>query len=305
LLNENGILKGLIFKLVRKHIAGATADSAIRTALKFNENKIHTTITFLNENPKDAVRARYNTNAYLQLLRQVSRLHAYSDISLRPSQLGYGTAGSSSDSISEIIKLAEQEKIITWLEGQNSTELEYAVSIAESHPSKYLGIELPIPEIMKGGMYEKLKKQKLHLKISTYAYENAKRESEERTRRFRHEGHKHAAKSESESDHKWVDLLCRISAGSALRLSSSDDKLAYKIMKRIKPDKGRLTLEVLLGYSPKRIRKLVKDNINVSIYIPYGRDWVPYAISRLTEGHIRDIAVAILDGEQKGSGEDG
>ncbi|MEM3227672.1 MAG: hypothetical protein QXR58_01130 [Candidatus Micrarchaeaceae archaeon] len=244
------------------------------------------------------MQARYNTNAYLQLIRQISRLHASSDISLRPSQLGYGLGSSSLDGIGELLKYAERANIMTWIEGLNPNELRYAIDIAESHKTKFLGVELPAFEVAVGTAYKKLKKLKLPLKISTYEYENKGRQpgvEDMKAGRLR----RSANTVEKSLDQRWFNSLCRIASSYVLRLSSSDDKLAYRILRREKMAKGRLNLEVLFGYSQKRVRKLVKDNINVSIYIPYGRDWVPYAISRLTEGHIRDIAVAILDGEQR------
>ncbi len=295
--SEKGILKGLIFKLVKKHLAGATADSAIRAALKLNESKLHTTITFLNEHPKNTMQARYNINAYLQLMRQVSRLHANSDISIRPSQLGYGLQEFSLDSIGELLKVAEQEKIMMWLECSNSGELKNALYAAESCKSKFkfLGVELPISEIANGKVYDKFRKLGMQIKLSTYPFENGSRENVQSVQ----------ASKGKQKDRKLKDEfaqlgeLLKTAPSNELHISSSDDKVVYKIRKGSKLNKTHLVLEVLFGYSQKRIRKLVKDNINVSIYIPYGRDWVPYAISRLTEGHIRDIAVAILDGEKK------
>ncbi|MGC8647946.1 MAG: hypothetical protein ACP5SJ_00405 [Candidatus Micrarchaeia archaeon] len=292
---EKGILKGLIFKLVKKHIAGATADSAIRAALKFNESNIHTTLTFLNERPKNTMQARYNINAYLQLMRQISRLHANSDISVRSSQLGYGTGELLTNGVRELLKMAEQEKITVWLECQNQSELEHALSLAKSSRSKFLGVEIPASEISSGKFYEGFKKIGTPIKISTYPFEGVKQESQKGLSSSKPND---KAKKPVE-DCPSFDKILKIVPGKVLYLSSSDDKIAYKIKKSPRTNKKELVLEVLFGYSSKRIKKLVKDNINVSIYIPYGRDWVPYAINRLTEGHIRDIAVAILDGEKK------
>ena len=87
-MEDNNIVKKLVFRFIRRHIAGTTTDSAIKAALQLNESGIKATLTFLSEGAKETNKARYNVNAYSHLLKQISRLRVNADVSLRPGQIG-------------------------------------------------------------------------------------------------------------------------------------------------------------------------------------------------------------------------
>ena len=289
---EKGFLKGLIFRLVKKHIAGSTADSAIRMALKLNAGKVHTSITFLNESPRDSAQVRYNVNAYMQLMRQISRLHAKSDVSLRPSQFGYHLGnGIFAKGLEEIAEKADEAQIDVWVESESARSAHDILDAFETCGSKRLGIEIPKSEIYDKSVCDRCRRSGVKIKISDYA-DAASNES----------GKSGGAKKSKKRDRAREPLLedvLKLFKGRSAVLSSSDERSVYRAIKSGNASKKSIVFETLYGISPKRVRKLIKDNINVSIYIPYGKDWVPFAIKRLTEGHIRDIAVAILDGEAK------
>lgn len=290
---EKGFLKGLIFRLVKKHISGGTADSAIRAALKLNENKIPTAITFLNENPRDSTQVRYNLNTYLQLVRQISRLHAKADVSVRPSQLGYYLGnGSFSKNLEELLAKAKDSRINVWVENEGSQDTNSLLDTLESRKNPYLGIELPISKLYDRSICNRCKRAGLQVKISTY--EENGRERKPKTKK-----QLNGKVPKKQKGEPLIEEIVQLLRGRRAVLSSPDEKMVYRAIKRGKAGKKEIVFETLYGFSPKKVRKLRKDNINVSIYIPYGKDWVPFAIKRLTEGHIRDIAVAVLDGEAK------
>ena len=47
------------------------------------------------------------------------------------------------------------------------------------------------------------------------------------------------------------------------------------------------------NYNKKNL-KILKMN-KISIYAPFGKDWIPYAVDRLIDGYIKDIAITILN----------
>jgi proline dehydrogenase len=300
---EKGFLKGLIFRLVRKHIAGGTADSAIRTALKLNEKKIHTSITFLNENPRDSAQVRYNVNAYLQLIRQISRLHAKSDISVRPSQFGYEFGnGTFEKSIEELLEKAKESKINVWVENENGHDANALLGALEAYKSQYLGIEVPLSKVYNKSVCDRCKRAGLQIKISAYEESEKKGpQSGAKSGRNQKQTQKQKQKQKQKQETPMLEDVLPIFRGKKAIVSSYDEKIIYRAIKHGKASKKDIVFETLYGFSPKKVKRLMKDNINVRMYIPYGKDWVPFAIKRLTEGHIRDIAVAVLDGEAKNS----
>jgi pyruvate carboxylase len=64
----------ILHKLVRKHIAGTTMDSALEAAKELNSESIPATITFLSGNVLDKTKAKYNATAYAELVRRIASL---------------------------------------------------------------------------------------------------------------------------------------------------------------------------------------------------------------------------------------
>ena len=138
---DNGIKKRLAYRLVKKHIAGLTTDSAIRTALQFNGKGIHTTITFLNENGKDQKKARYNINTYSHLIRQLSRFRINSDISVRPSQLGYPeNIQIFEKGLKELSSLAQSYGMSVWLENEDHAYMETIYGLVSTSGNSAIGV---------------------------------------------------------------------------------------------------------------------------------------------------------------------
>ena len=65
----------------------------LKKVREINDRGWHATVTLLNDHVTDLSKAKYNTNAYSQVVRELTRLHLNSDISIRPSQLGYRLDG--------------------------------------------------------------------------------------------------------------------------------------------------------------------------------------------------------------------
>lgn len=294
---QHGFLKKLIFKLVKKHMAGATSASAIKMLQQLNDKKLAGTVTFLNENDITKVKAKYNANSYMQLMKQISRLNIKSDVSIRPSQIGYGVdRKAAEENMSDILECAESNGIYVWIESGMHTGSIDPLDIYKTHKSKMLCFELPINAFYKSnnGINKTLGngcKVKI-LPYSTYGIDA------ETNKKHVHgldsiSNHKKELSAYSDIVHKLLDRDMKIT------LFSSDEKFLARFADLNKDYRRNLIFELPLGYNNKRMSMLVKKKINLSIYVSYGKDWVPYAINRLAEGHIRDIAKALLDGEGK------
>jgi hypothetical protein len=92
----------------------------------------------------------------------------------------------------------------------------------------------------------------------------------------------------------YIDAL--MAKKAHLTLLEHDHKLIGKLISSSKDYKKNLIFEIPLGYNGK-LGKLAKGKLNMSVYVPYGKDWIPYFINRLAEGRVRNIAVTLLDGQ--------
>ncbi len=114
---EHKIIKGVVFRLVQKRIAGPTLSSVLKEARENESKDLHTTMTFLNDGVDDSTKARYNANAYMQLAKQASRLNLKADLSIRLSQLGMNiNHGTLDNCLPDLLEALKNTNTRVWLE---------------------------------------------------------------------------------------------------------------------------------------------------------------------------------------------
>ena len=273
---DNNIIKKLAYRLVKRHIAGFNMEAVLDMVRKLNQKGFSATITFLNEHVNDRVKAKYNANAYVQLLRQLSRLHLNAGISLRLSQLGYGISEEDGmRNLEEIIDAAKNTSKLVWMENTNGINMQKIYNWTKARYNG-VGIEVPIGYNAQKGCRLKIRYHIQHMLSDSKIEKNPKSE-----RRLMQEfGEKIAKISEK--------------AESLVVLEKKPDIIEK--LSSISKGKRNLIFELPLGYE-KKLEKARRMQ-NMSIYVPYGRDWVPYIISSIAEGKIKKVATTLLDGEK-------
>jgi proline dehydrogenase len=287
---KNNIIRKLVFRLVKKHIAGSTSTSVLNVVRDLNEKGFHATVTLLNDHVDDAIKARYNTNAYIQFIRQLSRLHLNSDVSLRLSQIGYwldeDLLAKNLESIAEAAKSSDH---MVWIENESNLDARMIMPLYRKLKQKYgsIGLEMttdPIAENRKHDLNGFVSSKDI-IKLR-YDIKNARKEKSSHS------------KDKYKLYKEYIDAL--MNKKVSLTLLEQDTKLTDRIMGSNKDYKRNLILEFPLGYNSKGMGKLQKGKMNLSVYVPYGKDWIPYFINRLAEGRVKNIAVALLDNEKAG-----
>lgn len=283
---QNNIIRKIAFRLVRKHIAGSTSSAVLNVVRDLNDKGFHATVTLLNEHVDDQTKARYNTNAYAQFIRQLSRLHLNSDVSIRLSQIGYGVdAVSLEKNMQDIIEVANSCNQRLWLEDEESLTIEKIMPIYRKFKPNCstLGVEIiPQPNLTNGNLKRMISSQDiLKLRFQAPDKKDNPKKKVDRLNLYK----------------EYIDTIMGRKAKS-LTVLEDDPKLINKIMASNKDYKKNLIFEIPLGYSSKKLSVLQKNKLNLSVYVPYGKDWVPYLINRLAEGRVKNIAVALLNGQK-------
>ncbi len=282
---EQTFIKRLVFKFVRKRIAGATLNSALDTTKELNSKGMSSTITFLNDHVRDSVKARYNLNSYMQLTKQVSRLNLNSGISVRLSQLGFNVSeGMANKGLEELLSVANKSGVRAWLEHESAVDTGSLLDAYSSYHETFTntGIELPlrsahISEIIRG-----LPKKGSMLKLTAHSYGYSKAKPHDPVELY-------------------TSYARKLGRANSVYILENDEKTLYTVASRASIPKSNLIVELPLGCSSKWLKRFAKKRLNMGVYVPYGKDWIPYAINRLTEGRIRGIAIGILNGEASGS----
>lgn len=285
-MSNDNIIRKLVFRLVRKHIAGSTTRSALDVIGKYNQKGVKTTVTLLNDHVDSMVKAKYNTNAYVHLAKQIARLHLNSNISVRFSQLGYNVSKKQAiDNMESLLSITDSNNICTWIESEaRGDELiateEYNL-LKHSYPN--IGVELPASYKMDysvlSGFIKKNDKVKLTSYPYTYPYVHSERNSELLKEKAR-----------------YVEMLTKLKAD--LLIAAHEHKNVMKLATMLKPKYNQLNFELPLCYSFAKLNILMKSKIKPVVYTPYGTDWIPYAINGLAEGRLRSLAIAVLNGKK-------
>jgi proline dehydrogenase len=291
LASEKGIIRRLAFTFVKKHIAGFTTESALRTALNLNRKGYGATITFLNESAKDYTKSRYNINAYIHIMRQISRLRIKADISIRPTQIGYmSNHGIFSKGLAEITKFADQSGIQLWLEYEDNMEMENVYDLCLRESPKSLGFEIPALYADRS-QFKSLAGGKFPIKLN---FTTPKKEKISPEKKF------HIRKGSVAKEYAAIANWFLTKKYNVRRVMS-DEHLIGRLSSSFGDYKKNLIFEILLGYEGKKAPEGSRSKPGISVYMPYGKDWIPYAISRLTEGRMRGIAIKVLDGKKRES----
>ncbi len=289
LREEHRLIKGLVYRVVRKHIAGATLKSALDEVGKLNALGANTTLTFLNEKVSDNTKAKYNSNAYIQIIKQVSRLHMKCSISARLSQLGFNIDEECAERcLAEILDAARKGSIKVWIEagrgvGQDRLIDAYAKYMADSD---MLGIEMSVNNITYMKKLAGVIKKGAPVRLTRNPYFfGDEREGRKDTKEYLN---------------AYATSIKELSRSKAeICIQESDDRLISKVAGISKRNQRDLIFGMPFGYSFKKINRLLKMKMKVDVYVPYGQDWIPYAIYGLAGNRLRRIAMAVLDGEKQ------
>ncbi len=283
---DSTFIKKIVFRLIRKHISGSTINSAFRITKELNGRGVATTITFLNDRITDVVKARYNLSSYIQLAKQISRLNLNSGISVRPTQLGFNLPNGLFDkNLAELISGVKPAGLCIWLEYENGVNVSALVKKYAAHRDSYdrLGVELPLRHHEVDRAIASLPKNS-NVKLTAHFY-----------RSIGASGGKKQQKDKSDIYANYIGKL--IKRGHTVSVLDPDERVLYGLSIP-KEYKKNLSFELPLGYNKKWLAKLIKKKVKASVYVPYGKDWIPYATNKLTEGRIREIAVGVLDSER-------
>ncbi|VVB76957.1 Uncharacterised protein [uncultured archaeon] len=267
-LEEHPIVGRILYRIIRKHIAGTTMSSAIEKAKELNGKSLPVSISFLSDVAKDSSKAKYATTTYLELIRRIGRMGLRASVHVPLSQIGIGVSEEvASRNAREILGTANKYGVFVWFEVsgpgrrmprflKEARGMGYAVDVNEA--AAYLGKNAGIKSLKV--MFTGKAPKKEGAPVSVGVREILK-------------------------DSKNVVL------------QSAPESIVKEFTKG--KDKKSVSFEFLLGYSKKAIGDLAKKGARTSVYVPFGKDWTQYAIDKVPENYARFLASTLL--KKKGS----
>ena len=250
-------MEKVLHKLVSKHIAGTTMSSALDTARGISDSGVSTSIMFLSGTAMEKPKAAYVTTTYIELIRRIARLGIDASVHVRLDQIGLGIEDAVAiANMEKIATMAEKSKVFIWAEAGSASK-----PVIKELAAMKIGMACGLDEAEE---YLNSRKSMKHVKILL-----------------------------GEESKKDKEVAKRI-GGIAKRvempvLSSASEELLYRLVKSGRNERN-LIFEFRLGYSKRHLRKAQKRKAKVSVLVPFGKDWMNYAMGNAPEGYMKFFA---------------
>ena len=262
------MVERLAYRLIKKHIAGPTMNSAIERAQEFNKEKILSSIMFLSDLPDSRPKARYVTTTYIELVRRISRLGIKASIHVPVDKIGsFIDENFASDNLMEIVRVGNKAGVFVWA----AFDRDYGKAMIPEgfERMKGFGVAAPCGEVEEIADMWDADAVKIIF----------------------------GADSDSESKGHVKEIKSEIEKRKTVVISSPSKKLLSEISgPRFKKD---IIIEFGLGYNKRKIIKLSKKGFVTSMCVPFGKDWTSYAISMVPDRKAGFIVGSLLKEAEK------
>jgi proline dehydrogenase len=295
LVMRHDLLRGL----TQRYVAGEELADGIVVAQTLNTQRLLVSLDHLGESVTNGAEARRAVADYLDAMEALAGEQVEGNISLKLTQLGLD--------VSREICVAHLRKILS-----RARELETFVRI-DMESSAYTQRTLEV--------HQELWKEGLHnVGIVLQAYLHRTAADVERAidmgvqvrlcKGAYLEPARVAFADKADVDANYARLMERLLVhGNHLAIATHDERLvrlAHEIAQRenIAPD--RFDFEMLFGVRRDLQLRLVQEGYRVRVYLPYGKEWYPYLVRRLTERpanvgfFVRSLVAEALAGRRNG-----
>ncbi len=272
-VNEKSFVEKMLYRLIRKHIAGTTMSSALSKAKELNKKNMLASITYLSSAIENKSKAKYITTTYKELIHRIARLGIKANVQIPLEQVGaLLSPDAAMENIAEILDTGNKYGVFVWAEVNGA----HMPIVKKLGSQKGFGIAVPEKDIehylKKGGTG-----------IIKVMFDEEQRHA--------HEGKK--------SIPIYIDSL--VGRSSNVVLSSMPEGMLWKIIRGSSNYKKSVVFEFKMGYSNKKLIRLIKSGARISVSVPFGKDWTGYAMTNVPEGYMRFLANSLL-GSRKEKG---
>jgi proline dehydrogenase len=279
------LMERLLTRLVKKWAAGQDMEDALITAKNCNMKGQKPILNYLGEDNTEEERINRTTKEYSDLLERLHAEQIDGCISVKPSQLGLCISYELClKNLKAIINRAMEFRVFVWIDMESSRYTDDTLML-------YLELFAHCPEtgVVLQSALRRSASDLLHLM-----------EVDAKVRLVKgayHENEKIAFVHHDEINANYIKLLemlfsrnCmnnnRVDNALKFAVATHDSKLieyAIKLSKTAKIGIKNFEFEFLKGIRDELKRDLVEEGFRVAEYIPYGDEWLPYSVRRLSE----------------------
>jgi len=259
----------------RRFVAGEVLNDAIQASQVLNQRHLQVALDHLGENVSDANQARAATQDYMTAIEQIKQAGVDANISVKLTALGLDVSQELCEqNLHTILEYAQKYSIFVCIDMEASAYTTQTIDITlRTHEQfEHLGTVIQSYLMRSKKDVEQLIAQGVRVRLVKGAYKEPK---------------EIAFQQKSEVDHNYVRLMMMfLSRGNYPAIATHDEAIINATCKFARDNgvsKAAFEFQMLYGIRRDLQEKLVSQNYNVRIYVPYGSEWYPYLMRRMAE----------------------
>ncbi len=270
--------------LAGRWIAGPEISDALSAAQRLNSLGIRAKINYLGEDLSERKRVDDAVKAYLAIIRSAGEKRLDIFIAVKPTQIG-SVQGRKVllSNYSKITKAARRAKIITWLDMESHKEVDETIWLYEKEMGKGM-VGICIQSYLKRS-FEDMKSLVENGGIIRLVKGSYKERKEI------------AYASREDVTDNYAEMMRYLFKNSEkFMIATHDTGMIKEALALEMRYRKKVMFGMLNGVRNKYALELARKGEDVTIYLPFGKEWVQYAYRRLREsGNIQLILRSLLE----------
>ncbi|MFC0626514.1 proline dehydrogenase family protein [Kribbella deserti] len=266
--------------IVARFVAGERADQAVLSTEKLVSDGLFVTLDHLGEDVTELADATATTDAYLELLRQLSEagLTQQAEVSVKLSAVGQALPGDGEkialENARTICHAARNAGTTVTLDMEDHTTTDSTLEILRELRQDFPETGAVLQAYLR--RTEADCRDLAHAGSRVRLCKGAYKEPESV-----------AFQNKAEVDKSYVRCLRILMNGAGYPMVASHDprliRIAGSLADRAGRHKDTFEFQMLFGIRPEEQRRLASEGHTVRVYVPYGEDWYGYLVRRLAE----------------------
>jgi len=267
-------------RLVRRFVAGTTADAAFAVVEQLQAARLLSAVTYLGENVRTDAEARRVADVYLGLLDEIKRRDLHCVPSLKLTHLGLDRSEAlCRENLEHILERAQASATLCWIDMESSAYTDLTLDLYASVRPRYPSAACVIQAYLRRSADDvrRLVGMGATIRLCKGAYREPPRLA-------------FVSKREVDENYtRLMDLLlapATIAAGAYPAFATHDERLIVRAARRarelgIAPEK--FEIQMLYGIRHDLHAPIRDQGLRLRVLVPFGEEWYGYFVRRLAE----------------------
>jgi len=267
--------KIIVGKVASRYIAGEKVEDAVAKVKELNNEGALATVDLVGEHSDSTEESLAAVNIYLEVLDQIHSHNLKSNISFKPTHVGLSVGYDfCREQVHKIVSHAKKHDNFARIDMENSPYTDDTLKLYYDLSQQFdnMGIVIQAYLMRTVNDIEGLIKVRANLRICKGIY---------------NESRQVAFKNRQIIINNYAMLLQELLAsGCYVGIATHCEETiwhALKIIHQLGLNRDQYEFQMLLGVDHELMRILLNDGHRLRVYVPFGEEWYPYSLRRLSE----------------------